>query len=72
MSVSASDSSVVMGLPDRSVEFATDIADVYPTKEVTLVHSRDHLLPRFDKWMHNTGTVLYNPPLAGLLTDCMH
>lgn len=46
-----------MGLHDRFTEFATDIADVYPTKEVTLVHSRDHLLPRFDKWMHDTGTV---------------
>ena len=57
MSVSASDPSVVMGLPDHPTEFATDIADVYPTKEVTLVHSRDQLLPRFEKWMHDTGTV---------------
>ena len=44
-------------LPHLSIEFATDIADVYPSKEVTLVHSRDQLLPRFDKWMHNAGTV---------------
>jgi len=57
VSVSARDPSVVMGFPDRSTEFATDIADVYPAKEVTLVHSRDHLLPRFDKWMHDTGPV---------------
>ena len=48
---------VVTNLPDPSVEFATDIADVYPNKEVTLVHSRDQLLPRFDKWMHDAGTV---------------
>ena len=57
MSVSTSDSPAVMSLPDRLTEFATDIADVYPTKEVTLVHSRDQLLPRFDKWMHNRGTI---------------
>lgn len=56
MSVSVNDPSVVAGLPDLSTEFATDVADVYPTKEVTLVHSRDQLLPRFDKQMHDTGT----------------
>ena len=56
-SVSASDVPVVASLPDFSTEFATDIADVYPNKEVALVHSRDQLLPRFDKWMHDAGTV---------------
>ena len=57
MSVSASDLPVAAG-PDLSTEFATDIADVYPNKEVALVHSRDQLLPRFDKWMHDAGTIL--------------
>lgn len=37
------------------LEFATDIADVYPEKPVTLIHSRGQLLPRFDKWMHESG-----------------
>lgn len=53
----SSNPSVVASLPDPSAEFATDVADVYPTKQVTLVHSRDQLLPRFDKRMHDTGTV---------------
>ena len=55
VSVSASDLPVAITLPDTSTEFATDIADVYPNKEVALVHSRDQLLPRFDKWMHDAG-----------------
>ena len=71
-SVSACDPPVVMGLPDCFTEFATDIADIYPTKEITLVHSRDHLLPRFDKWMHDTGTVSWSFfLLARLLTGCI-
>ena len=48
---------VDMSSSDAWTEFATDIADVYPDKEITLVHSRDQLLPRFDKKMHETGTV---------------
>ena len=39
-------------LPDYSIEFAIDIADIYPAREATLVHSRDQLLPRFGRWMH--------------------
>ena len=57
VSVSPSDLPVLTSPPDLATEFATDIADVYPNKEVTLVHSRGQLLPRFDKWMHDTGTV---------------
>ena len=63
MSVSASDLPVATKPPEPSTEFATDIADVYPGKEVTLVHSRDQLLPRFDKWMHDSGTVSLAPLL---------
>ena len=72
VSVSKNNLSIVTNLIDPSAEFATDVADVYPTKQVTLVHSRDQLLPRFDKRMHDTGTVsprLLTP--ARLLTDCM-
>ena len=68
MSVSASDPPAVITLSDPSTEFATDIADAYPTKEVTLVRSRNQLLPRFDKWMHDAGTIFLSPlPLARLL-----
>jgi hypothetical protein len=56
VSVSGSNSPIVATIFDPSAEFATDIADVYPNKEVTLVHSRDQLLPRFDKRMHDAGT----------------
>ncbi len=35
-----------------STEYATDIATAYPDKPVTLLHSRDRLLPRFDERMH--------------------
>ena len=59
MSVSTTHPPAVTSLPDILTEFATDIADVYPNKEVTLVHSRDQLLPGFDKWMHDTSTVLH-------------
>ncbi|KAK0452144.1 uncharacterized protein EV420DRAFT_1273791, partial [Desarmillaria tabescens] len=39
-------------------EFATDIAAVYPKKNITLLHSRNRLLPRFDEGTHleNTST----------------
>ena len=56
MSVSGSDLPVIARLFDPSAEFTTDIADVYPNKEVTLIHSQDQLLPRFDKRMHDAGT----------------
>jgi hypothetical protein len=58
VSVSTTDLPAVTSLSDTSTEFATDIADVYPNKAVTLVHSRDQLLPGFDKWMHDTSTSL--------------
>ena len=35
------------------IEYATDIAEVFPTKHVTLLHSRSQLLPRFDEGMHD-------------------
>ncbi|KAJ4300939.1 hypothetical protein N0V90_003028 [Kalmusia sp. IMI 367209] len=35
------------------VELAGDIKDVYPTKEVTLIHSREQLLPSFGKRLHD-------------------
>ncbi|KAJ7082536.1 hypothetical protein C8R43DRAFT_1092784 [Mycena crocata] len=35
------------------IQFATDIAAVYPGKAVTLLHSRTRLLPRFDEAMHS-------------------
>ncbi|KAF9787765.1 hypothetical protein BJ322DRAFT_1045036 [Thelephora terrestris] len=54
--IKAATSILVVGGGALGVQFATDIADVYPNKAVTLVHSRDQLLPGFDKWMHDTIT----------------
>ncbi len=34
------------------IELASDIADVHPTKKVTLLHSRRRLLPKYDEGMH--------------------
>ena len=38
-------------IPDPK-EFASDIAETYPEKQVTLVHSGPQLLPRFDLCLH--------------------
>ena len=37
-------------------EYATDIAEAFPDKPVTLLHSRKQLLPKFDVKMHEQGT----------------
>ena len=37
----------------NKTEYAADIAEVYPNKTVTLLHSRHRLLPRFDEPMHD-------------------
>ncbi|KAL1704895.1 hypothetical protein EV121DRAFT_204690 [Schizophyllum commune] len=44
---------LVVGGGALGIQFATDIADVYPEKRVTLLHSRTQLLPRFSQEMHN-------------------
>jgi NADPH-dependent 2,4-dienoyl-CoA reductase/sulfur reductase-like enzyme len=39
--------------PDPEVEMATDIQATHgSSKKITLLHSRSHLLNRFDPWMH--------------------
>ena len=35
-----------------AAEFASDIAECHPTTKVTLLHSRQRLLPRFDEAVH--------------------
>ncbi|KAJ7127888.1 hypothetical protein C8R44DRAFT_100464 [Mycena epipterygia] len=44
---------LVVGGGALGIQFATDIAAVYPEKPVTLLHSRTRLLPRFDPGMHS-------------------
>ncbi|KAJ7760896.1 hypothetical protein DFH07DRAFT_771684 [Mycena maculata] len=43
---------LIVGGGALGIQFATDIAAVYPGKAVTLLHSRHRLLPRFDNAMH--------------------
>lgn len=38
------------------IEYTSDIAEVWPNKRVTLLHSRKQLLPRFNKAMHEEST----------------
>lgn len=50
--VEAARSVLVVGGGALGIQFASDIAAVYPQKPVTLLHSRLRLLPRFDDVMH--------------------
>lgn len=43
---------VLVGGGALGVEFATDIKSCYPDKDVTLIHSRQRLLPNFDIRIH--------------------
>jgi hypothetical protein len=38
-----------------SAEFATDLKDVYPNKEVTLLHSRMRFMPHYPVAMHTAS-----------------
>lgn len=42
----------IVGAGAVGVELATDIKDVYPDKEVTLIHSRGQILNQFGKSLH--------------------
>ncbi|PWN51981.1 FAD/NAD(P)-binding domain-containing protein [Violaceomyces palustris] len=53
--VKASNEIVLVGGGALGVEFATDIASVYPEKKVTLIHSRKQLLPNFDERIHTVA-----------------
>ncbi|KAL1728808.1 hypothetical protein EV714DRAFT_274270 [Schizophyllum commune] len=44
---------LVVGGGALGIQLSTDIADVYPEKRVTLLHSRAQLLPRFMPEMHD-------------------
>ncbi|EJU06475.1 FAD/NADP-binding domain-containing protein [Dacryopinax primogenitus] len=43
---------VVVGGGALGIQYASDIAEFYPSTRVTLIHSRPHLLPRFSERMH--------------------
>lgn len=47
------DSVLIIGGGALGIQFASDIKELYPEKQVTLLHSRSRLLPRFDPLMHS-------------------
>ncbi|KDN33485.1 hypothetical protein RSAG8_13421, partial [Rhizoctonia solani AG-8 WAC10335] len=47
------ESVLVVGGGALGIQFATDLKDTYPQKEITLLHSRMQLLPRFPEKMHD-------------------
>ncbi|KAI0668115.1 FAD/NAD-P-binding domain-containing protein [Trametes maxima] len=50
--VARASSVLVVGGGALGIQYATDIAEIYPATRVTLLHSRHRLLPRFDEGMH--------------------
>ncbi|KAH9475074.1 Fe-regulated protein 8 [Psilocybe cubensis] len=61
---------LVVGGGALGIQFATDIKSVYPEKEVTLLHSRLRLLPRFGEGMHDESEIQIYHRGAQLLKDC--
>ncbi|KAI0631363.1 hypothetical protein C8Q77DRAFT_1272451 [Trametes polyzona] len=58
--VERASSVLVVGGGALGIQYASDIAEIHPATQVTLLHSRHRLLPRFDEGMH-TETL---PPSA--------
>ena len=51
--ISRASSILVVGGGALGIQYATDIADLYPKKKVTLIHSRERFLPQFDEILHD-------------------
>jgi hypothetical protein len=43
------------------LEFATDLKELYPEKEITLLHSCERLMPLYPESMHNAGMCFVGP-----------
>jgi pyruvate/2-oxoglutarate dehydrogenase complex dihydrolipoamide dehydrogenase (E3) component len=51
-SIKRSKSITIVGGGAVGVQMATDLKEFYPEKEVTLVHSRAHVMPQFHEKLH--------------------
>lgn len=51
--ISRASSVLIVGGGALGIQYATDIADLHPSKKVTLIHSRQRLLPIFDERLHH-------------------
>lgn len=58
--VQSAESILVVGGGALGIQYATDIASVHPEKQVTLLHSRHRLLPRFDQSMHSESKSIHS------------
>ncbi|KAG8736087.1 hypothetical protein FRC11_002866, partial [Ceratobasidium sp. 423] len=47
------ESVLVVGGGALGIQFASDLKDLYPQKQITLLHSRTQLLPKFPEKMHD-------------------
>lgn len=46
---------VVVGGGALGIQFASDLKFVYPEKEVTLLHSRERMMPIYPQELHDEG-----------------
>lgn len=46
---------LIVGGGALGIQYASDIGDLYPDKRVTLIHSRDRLLPVFEASLHESA-----------------
>lgn len=53
--ISRASSILIVGGGALGIQYATDIADLYPEKRVTLIHSRERLLPHFELDLHKAA-----------------
>lgn len=82
-SVKQAKSVLIVGGGAAGVQMATDMKEYYPDKEITVVHSRQHLMPKFHTQLHDlikkrfdelginliTGTRVVVPE-GGFSTNC--
>lgn len=53
--IARASSILIVGGGALGIQYATDIADLYPSKKVTLIHSRKRLLPIFSEGIHEAA-----------------
>lgn len=53
--IARASSILIVGGGALGIQYATDIADLHPSKRVTLIHSRQRLLPTFSEKIHEAA-----------------
>ncbi|TXT04936.1 hypothetical protein VHUM_04019 [Vanrija humicola] len=60
---------VLIGGGAVGIQMATDLKELYPDKDITLVHSRDKVMPRFDAKFHDIIEERFNELGIRLITN---